>query len=71
MLLSSPRMAALLEQREGMFDLVVVESAPNLGLADSTELSALADGVMLVVEADRGRGYSCAPRSAACAVPMR
>lgn len=55
-LLSSPRMAALLDQLEGMFDLVVIDSAPVLGLADSTELAALADGVMLIVEADRGRG---------------
>ena len=55
-LLSSPRMAALLEQVEGEYDLVVIDSAPILGLADSTELSALADGVALVVEANRGRG---------------
>ncbi|HYD24916.1 MAG TPA: polysaccharide biosynthesis tyrosine autokinase [Croceibacterium sp.] len=55
-LLSSPRMAAVLEQLDRMFDLVVIDSAPVLGLADSTELAALADGVMLVVEADRGRG---------------
>ncbi len=37
-------------------DLLVVDSAPILGLADSTELAALADGVMVVIEADRGRG---------------
>jgi succinoglycan biosynthesis transport protein ExoP len=55
-LLSSPRMAALLEQLESQFDLVVIDSSPVLGLADSTELAALADGVMLVIEADRGRG---------------
>jgi capsular exopolysaccharide synthesis family protein len=55
-LLSSPRMAALLEQLETMFDVVVIDSSPVLGLADSTELAALADGVMLVIEADRGRG---------------
>jgi capsular exopolysaccharide synthesis family protein len=55
-LLSSPRMAALLEQFEQQYDLVVIDSAPILGLADSTELAALADGVMVVVEADRGRG---------------
>jgi capsular exopolysaccharide synthesis family protein len=55
-LLSSPRMVALLEQFEGMFDLVVVDSAPVLGLADSPELAGLADGVMMVIEADRGRG---------------
>jgi capsular exopolysaccharide synthesis family protein len=55
-LLSSPRMATLLEQFDQAYDLVVVDSAPILGLADSTELAALADGVMVVVEADRGRG---------------
>jgi capsular exopolysaccharide synthesis family protein len=55
-LLSSPRMAALLEQFDQAYDLVVIDSAPILGLADSTELAALADGVMVVVEADRGRG---------------
>lgn len=55
-LLSSPRMAALLEEFERNFDLVVLDSAPVLGLADSPELSALADGVVMVIEADRGRG---------------
>lgn len=55
-LLSSPRMAALLEQFDQSYDLVVIDSAPILGLADSTELAALADGVMIVIEADRGRG---------------
>jgi capsular exopolysaccharide synthesis family protein len=55
-LLSSPRMAAVLEQLERSYDLIVVDSAPILGLADSTELAALADGVMVVIEAHRGRG---------------
>ncbi len=55
-LLSSPRMAALLEQVEAEYDFVVIDSAPILGLADSTELAALVDGVALVVEANRGRG---------------
>lgn len=55
-LLSSPRMAALLEQLGRSYDLVVIDSAPILGLADSTELAALADGVIVVIEADRGRG---------------
>lgn len=54
-LLSSPRMAALLEQFEREYDLVVIDSAPILGLADSTELAALADGVMVIIEASRGR----------------
>lgn len=55
-LLSSPRMAALLEQFDQQYDLIVIDSAPILGLADSTELAALADGVMVVIEASRGRG---------------
>ena len=54
-LLSSPRMAALLEQFDQDYDLVVIDSAPILGLADSTELAALADGVMVVIESGRGR----------------
>ena len=49
-------MAALLEQFDQAYDLVVVDSAPILGLADSTELAAIADGVMVVIEASRGRG---------------
>jgi len=55
-LLSSPRMASLLEQFDQEYDLVVIDSAPILGLADSTELAALADGVIVVIESDRGRG---------------
>jgi capsular exopolysaccharide synthesis family protein len=54
-LLSSPRMAAMLDQFEEQFDLVVIDCPPILGLADSTELAGLADGVMIVIEADRGR----------------
>jgi capsular exopolysaccharide synthesis family protein len=55
-LLSSPRMASIFEQFDQEYDLVVIDSAPILGLADSTELAALADGVIVVIEADRGRG---------------
>ena len=46
----------LLENRPNGWHVVVVDSAPVLGLADSPELSALADGVIMVIEADRGRG---------------
>jgi len=54
-LLSSPRMAALLEQVEARYDFIVLDSAPILDLADSAELAALVDGVALVVDADRSR----------------
>jgi capsular exopolysaccharide synthesis family protein len=55
-LLSSPRLVDFLGAVRDRFDVVVVDSAPVLGLADSPGLSALADGVLLVIEANRGRG---------------
>ena len=54
-LLTSPRMALLLEEFAGRYDVVVVDSPPVLGLADAPALSALADGVMFVIESERGR----------------
>ena len=55
-LLSSPRLVSLLNQLRERFDFIAIDSAPVLGLADSPGLSALADGVLLVIEANRGRG---------------
>ena len=55
-LLSSPRLVEMLNSVREKFDVVVIDSAPVLGLADSPGLSALADGVLLVIEANRGRG---------------
>jgi capsular exopolysaccharide synthesis family protein len=55
-LLSSPRLVELFQALRGEFDVIVVDSAPVLGLADSPGLSALADGVLLIVESNRGRG---------------
>jgi capsular exopolysaccharide synthesis family protein len=55
-LLSSSRLNALLKALRGQYDSIFIDSAPVLGLADSPGLSALADGVLLVVEANRGRG---------------
>lgn len=54
-LLTSPRMAALLEEFLGQYDVVMCDSPPVLGLADAPALSALVDGVVFVIEADRGR----------------
>lgn len=54
-LLSSPRMAQLLEAYAGVYDVVIVDSPPVLGLADAPMLAAIADGTVFVVEADRGR----------------
>ena len=54
-LLASPRMAQLLESFAGKYDVVIVDSSPVLGLADAPMLSAIADGTIFVIEADRGR----------------
>ncbi|MFN2101272.1 GumC family protein [Altererythrobacter sp. MF3-039] len=54
-LITSPRMAQLLEEASGHYDIVVLDSPPVLGLADAPMLAALADGTMFVVEAERGR----------------
>lgn len=54
-LLSSNRMQAVLDELAEKFDVVVVDSPPILGLADAPLMSALVDGVVFVVESDRGR----------------
>lgn len=54
-LLSTPRMEAILQEAASNFDVVVVDSPPILGLADAPLMSALVDGVVFVVEADRSR----------------
>lgn len=54
-LLSSPRMAQLLEQLSATYDTIILDSPPVLGLADAPLLAAIADGTIFVVEAERGR----------------
>lgn len=54
-LITSPRMAQILEQASEAYDVVVVDCPPVLGLADAPMLAALADGTIFVVEAERGR----------------
>lgn len=56
-LLSSPAMESLLDDLRQRFDHLVLDSPPLLPVTDATVLSALADGVVLVVECrvtDRG-----------------
>lgn len=48
-LLSSHRMASLIEQFEASFDLILYDTPPLLGLADATLLAAHTDGLVLVV----------------------
>lgn len=54
-LLSGPRLEQLLQEAARKFDVVIIDSPPILGLADSPTMAALADGVVFVVEADRSR----------------
>ena len=57
-MLSSPRMAQLLETFAERYDVVILDSPPVLGLADAPMLAAIADGTVFVVEAERGRSGS-------------
>lgn len=54
-LIASTRMRALVEELSEKFDVVVIDSSPILGLADAPLMAALADGVLLIVEAERSR----------------
>jgi capsular exopolysaccharide synthesis family protein len=54
-LISSPRMEHVVQELARTYDVVVIDSPPILGLADAPALSALADGVIFVVESDRSR----------------
>jgi Mrp family chromosome partitioning ATPase len=48
-------MAQLLELFAAKYDVVLIDSPPVLGLADAPSLAAVVDGVIFVIEADRGR----------------
>ncbi len=54
-LLASSRMEQLLKKSAETFDLVIIDSAPVLGIADALILGNLADGVILVVESSSTR----------------
>ncbi len=54
-LLASARLQGLIDDLAERFDVVVIDSPPVLGLADAPLLSALVDGVVMVIEAGRGR----------------
>ncbi|PKB19299.1 capsular exopolysaccharide synthesis family protein [Novosphingobium kunmingense] len=54
-LLSTARIEQILEEAAAAYDVVVIDSPPILGLADAPLISALVDGVVFVVEADRNR----------------
>ena len=54
-LTASHRFRALIDEMADKYDAVVIDSPPILGLADAPAMSALVDGVVMVVESDRAR----------------
>lgn len=54
-LLSTARIEEVLREAAQNFDVVLIDSPPVLGLADSPLMAGLVDGVIFVVEADRSR----------------
>ncbi|MEO5774011.1 MAG: polysaccharide biosynthesis tyrosine autokinase [Sphingomicrobium sp.] len=52
-LLSGPAFEKLLAELETLFDQVIIDSPPVLGLADSARLAAAVDGTIMVIEANR------------------
>ena len=52
-LLSSGRMADLLDELKGSYDYVLIDSPPLLPVADGLELARIVDGVILVVRRNR------------------
>lgn len=52
-LLSSVRLVELLEKLESIYDLVVFDAPPVMGLADAPLLASRAGGIVFVVEANR------------------
>lgn len=49
-LMGSPRMAQLLEELEGRFDVILIDTPPSVALSDAVTLSRHVDGVVLVVK---------------------
>ena len=53
-LLSSPKLATLIDQLEAEYDFVIVDGPPVIGIADALELSAAVDGSVYVIKANSG-----------------
>jgi len=54
-LLSTGRMRAILTEAAGLFDVIVIDGPPTLGLADAPLLASAANHVMFVVESGKTR----------------
>jgi Mrp family chromosome partitioning ATPase len=51
-LLAGNRLQALVEAAQDTYDLVIVDSAPVLGLADALEVSRAVEGVVYIIESN-------------------
>ena len=71
-LTSSIRFRALIDEMADKYDAVIIDSPPILGLADAPAMSALVDGVILVIESERSRrgGLKAALRRLRAMRPM-
>jgi capsular exopolysaccharide synthesis family protein len=54
-LLSSPRLKAVLAEAAASYDIVVIDSPPILGLADTPLLASVAHGTLMVIESGKTR----------------
>jgi capsular exopolysaccharide synthesis family protein len=54
-LLSSPRLAGILAEASAQYDVVIVDSPPILGLADTPLLASMAAGTLMVIESGKTR----------------
>jgi len=54
-LLATGRIRKVIAEAEGLFDVVVIDGPPTLGLADSPLLSAVAGNVLFAIESGRTR----------------
>jgi len=52
-IVSSPRVDEFFDHYRQIYDLIVIDSPPIIGLADAPLLSRVADGVIFVVESNR------------------
>lgn len=57
-LLSTDRFATILAQLAGMFEMVVIDGPPVLGLADAPLMGAVTDGTVVVLESRAVRGQA-------------
>ncbi|MCT2398074.1 GumC family protein [Novosphingobium mangrovi (ex Huang et al. 2023)] len=53
LLLGGDRLPRVIEEATARFDVVVVDSAPMLGLSDTASIASLTDGVLFVIDASR------------------